>query len=389
MSNIVEALDSAISLLHRFLVQTHWNGSALEGADSGVRFNSRIGRFVKSYLRFLPWLDKLIYFQAQGYWIKVNWMLATAGLLDCRQIAERCSDFVLAQQTDDGYWEYPNPEWKGRIATVEGCYAAIGLLTTYRHTLDSLLVNSAARWYNFACHHIGFQETGDLLAINYFYGRTGPKVPNNSTLALKTFATLFEVTGEHHYLVHCRAMVRWLKSVQLASGELPYSVAAVRARDHFLCFQYNAFELLDLIEYYQVTKDNEVLPIVWKLTDYIATGVTCTGAARFDCHHRMPEVLYYAAAVSAALNEASALGIGDYADLADRGYRWVLSHQLDNGNFAFFSQRNYLVLTDRRSYPRNLAMVLYHLLLWKKRIDAQKGGREAVYSAGAEKTCAY
>jgi hypothetical protein len=29
----------------------------------------------------------------------------------------------------------------------------------------------------------------------------------------------------------------------------------------------------------------------------------------------------------------------------------------------FFSRRNYGVLADRRSYPRNVAMILHHLLL--------------------------
>lgn len=56
--------------LFRYLVARHWNGRLLTGPDPGVRFNARIGRFAKSYLRFYPWSDDLAYMQAQGYWIE-------------------------------------------------------------------------------------------------------------------------------------------------------------------------------------------------------------------------------------------------------------------------------------------------------------------------------
>ena len=42
-------LDPAI-LLHRYLVTNHWIGHTLIGPDSGIRFNYRIGRFIKSAL---------------------------------------------------------------------------------------------------------------------------------------------------------------------------------------------------------------------------------------------------------------------------------------------------------------------------------------------------
>src|SRR6266851_474161 len=70
------ALGDAATRLHGYLATTHWNGRALEGPDSGVRFNWRVGRFVKSYLRSLPWSDKLVYLQGQGYWIFDNWLMA-------------------------------------------------------------------------------------------------------------------------------------------------------------------------------------------------------------------------------------------------------------------------------------------------------------------------
>jgi hypothetical protein len=64
---------------------------------------------------------------------------------------------------------------------------------------------------------------------------------------------------------------------------------------------------------------------------------------------------------AAAFRYSSALGIGDYQGLANRAYRYVLSRQRGNGSFPH-SHGDYRVLSDRRSYPRYLAMILYHLL---------------------------
>src|SRR5437870_2120178 len=163
-----EIMDAAVRL-HGYLLKRHWNGQALEGPDPGVRFNWRIGRFVKSYLDFLPWHDNLVYMQGQGYWILGNSLMAV--LLDdklYREIALDCSVNVLAAQQPEGYWEYPNPEWKGRIATVEGDFATLGLLECFRQTGREALLDGAKKWYRYLVDKIGFQGSGGLLAVNYF-----------------------------------------------------------------------------------------------------------------------------------------------------------------------------------------------------------------------------
>ena len=136
--------------------------------------------------------------------------------------------------------------------------------------------------------------------MNYFYQKHGAKVPNNSTLALKMFAHLFRATGNDKFLSPCPGMVNWLGRVQLQTGELPYSLEGPRARVHFLCYQYNAFELLDLLDYYRITADEHIVPIVKKLAGYLAGAVTPSGSVRFSCCRNRPEILYYAAAVAAA-----------------------------------------------------------------------------------------
>jgi hypothetical protein len=366
MLNSTDRLLDAATRLYGYLVKKHWNGKALAGPDSGIRINARIGRFIKSSLDFLDWSDDLIYFQAQGYWILNSWLMA--GLVKdarCRQIALACSKYVLAAQRPEGYWEYPNPEWKGRIATVEGCYGALGLLESYCRTKDESFLAGAKKWYSYLTNVVGFQGKGGLLAVNYFANVRGGMVPNNSTLALKTLAKLAEVTADEQYLGTCKGMVTWLSQVQLETGELPYSIGSLNkpGRLHFLCYQYNAFEFLDLAQYYRVTADKAIRPVLQKLANYLETGVSESGAARYDCRQQRPEVLYYAAAVAAALSQATELGLGDFSSLAERAYGWTLSHQRKDGGFEFFSRRNYGFLSDRRSYPRNLAMILYHLLL--------------------------
>jgi hypothetical protein len=133
-------------------------------------------------------------------------------------------------------------------------------------------------------------------------------------------------------------------------------------RIHFLCYQYNAFEFIDLVDYYDLTGDAEVLPILEPLAQYLAGGITSAGAGRYDCAHSTPEVLYYSLAIAQALSQATARGLGSYQDLVDRTYSNALIRQRVDGGFAFHSRANYGVLCDRRSYPRYLSMILNHLL---------------------------
>ena len=359
-------LRDTISRLHSYVLQTHWNGQAITGPDSGVRLQLRLGRFVKSYLDFLPWADNYVFLQAQGYWILANWLIAD--LLDnvqCRELALDCSRFVIATQRPEGYWEYPPiPSRKGKIATVEGHIATLGLLESYRRTRQEPLLDAAKKWHKFLIQNIGFQQNGNLLAINYWANSSANMVPNNTTLTLWVLASLAEATNDDLYLAPCEAMVAFLRHVQTEGGELPYVVPAAKTkgRPHFLCFQYNAFEFLDLVHYYRITGDQAVWPILEKLAIFLSKGLSDSGAARYDCYHTRPEVPHFTAAVAAALDQATMLGLGNFGPFAEQAYRLVISQQRVAGG-EFFSRGNYGLLTDCRSYPRNLVMILYHLLL--------------------------
>jgi DUF1680 family protein len=308
--------------------------------------------------------------QAQGYWIFGNWQLFDlTGSEDAKSIARACSDAIVEMQQPEGYWEYPNPEWKGRIATVEGCFAALGLLESYSRDKDRRYLDAARRWFDYLVTDIGFrrQENRRMWAVNYFAHRPGDGggVPNNSTLLLWLLARLYQSSGEARFLEPCNKMVAWLAHVQLPSGELPYALGTTAEKDktHFLCFQYNSFEFMDMVHYYRITGDAEIWPVIQKLALYLSAGLTDEGKARFDCLHPTPEVPYYTMAIARALSQATSLGLGDFQTLADRAMGQVLSIQRDDGGLKYHSRQNYGFLTDRRSYPRYLSMVLYHLLL--------------------------
>lgn len=357
-----QQLRGAISL-HRYLVARHWTGDALMGPDPGIRFNYRIGRFIKSYLRQVRWGDDYYYLQGQGYWTLGNWRLFDLlGEETYRDIAVRCSASMLAAQRADGAWNYPNPEWRGRVATVEGTWGSIGLLETYRRTGDASCLTGALRWHRFLIETIRFQRVGDTLAANYFAHGPGARVPANSSIVLRFLAELAEVTGKHAYLEPAGGLLRFFRSTQLASGEFPYAVegAVELRRVHFQCYQYNAFLCLDLIRYYELTRDTDSLALVPRLLGFLATGVAPDGHAFYACGNAHRTVTYHAAAVAAALSAGSALGITAY-DLADRAYAYVIGRQRQDGGFPY-SNGDYRLLSDQRSYPRYLAMILLHLL---------------------------
>lgn len=364
-----DAFARAAERLHAYLVTSHWRGGVLQGPDPGVRFNARYGRFLKSALPNLPWGDDLVYLQTQGYWILDNWLAARLlDLGDAADLAVRATDSVVELQTSGGFWPYPNPEWRGRIATVEGCFAAIGLLESYDTTGTPAYLDAALRWYEFLVNEIRFraQPEAGQLSVNYFAHERpeGGGVPNNATLVLWLLARLARSSGDDSYLRHAPPLLNWLASVQLGTGELPYLIGSAGQRDrvHFLCYQYNAFEFMDLAAYLELTGDSTVLAVLEPLAGYLRGGLGQNGAAAYDCERREPEVLYYASAVACALGTAARLGLTTPHPPVEAAWRNLLARQRRDGGMAYHSRKNYRFLRDRRSYPRYLSMILHHLL---------------------------
>ncbi len=352
-----EYLKAALQL-HEYTAARHWNGKALIGPDPVGKIHWRVTRFVRSYLPWLPGEDHYLYIQGQGYWIRANITLfELTGDRQYLELAKNCADTLVEIQPENGAWIHP-PIWgrRGFISTVEGVWGSLGLTAAYKKMGKQACLDSALKWFEFQIGSIGFQAVADGLAVNY-YSHSAYTVPNVTTMLLSLIAELYELTGDRKFLDYTERMIRFIACSQLESGELPY---VFPSRPHFMCYQYNSFQFLDLAFYYDLVRDARLLPVLNKLARYLSGGITERGSCKYDCFDDYPEVNYWAGALATALYKAYQLGLGEYEAISSKVYARVLSRQRSDGGFNF-SDKNYKFLHDSRSYPRYLAMILFHL----------------------------
>jgi hypothetical protein len=358
-----EELFSAAERLHAHLLRHHYSAGLLRGPDSGIRFNLRLWRFIKSALDFVPWMDDYVFIQTQGYWILANWMLhEKTGDPRFRQLALASTEATLELQQPEGYWQYPLPERKHLIATVEGDWGAIGLLASYARESREDFRACAVAWYDFLVTEIGFQSHSHGKAINYFQRPRG-MVSNNSVEVVWLCLRLWKATGGAKFLEHIEPLLEFLEGVRLPSGEIPYIVEGPheRGREHYLCFQYNAFQFLKLAWSQKLKPSVRSAALLRGLARFLEKGVTAGGASAADCFDTLPEVDYHTGVLAAALYEAARLGLLPSTELSDRCYSRLLARQRTDGSFGY-STGDYGFLSDRRSYPRAQTMTLFHLL---------------------------
>jgi len=351
-------LEAALKL-HQYVVNKHWDGKAIVGPDPVGKIHWRVTRFVRSYFPWLPGDDRYIYLQGQGYWIQGNLALGVvAGDASYLEVARQSADYVVQIQRPDGAWNYPNlRERRHLICSIEGLWASLGLLSAYRQWEHIPYLEAARKWYSFQINGIGFASYKDGLAPNFF-DRPGRMVPNAATLFLSFMAELSQSTGDDQYMEYVDAIVHFLQYAQMENGELEY---LFQLRPHFMCYQYNSFQFLDLAHFYEITGDERVRQVLSRMAVYLATGVAERGSSHYNCFKEVPEVNYWTAALAAALRKAHELELGDCLSLSERAYRYLLTRQRSDGGFDF-SEHTYGFLHDRRSYPRYLAMILCHLL---------------------------
>ncbi len=362
-----ELLDSA-KKLHNFIYLNFWDGLKIIGPDPGLKFDLRLFRFVKSYFPFLSQNSRYFFLQAQGYWIRANWdlfKLTSESLY--KDIAIACSNTVIEYQRPDGSWEYPLKEWKDYVSTVEGCWAALGLLRSYRESGDKKYLDAAIHWYSFVFEQIGFEPYLDSLAVNYFaFSPEKRKVPNNATLALWLFSELYDITGDKKFNTYIDKLVRFLEITQKTDGELVYEVG----KEHYLCYQYNSFEFVDLLNAYNLNKNVTLRQILVRLAEFISSGVTKKGSVKYSCNQELPEFILFSSAAGSALFSASKQGLGDYCKESCLVYGYILKNQRTDGSF-YFSRRDMMYyktpvswgfLTDKTRYPRQLCYLLQHIL---------------------------
>ncbi|MGH9406301.1 MAG: hypothetical protein ACRD3D_10760 [Terriglobia bacterium] len=360
-----EQLLDAAQRLYSALQHRHLRAGLLRGPDPGVRFNLRAWRFFKSPFSFLPWRDDYVFMQTQGYWALSNWMLhELTGEGRYRGAALACAEAVLGRESPEGTWRYPLPERRRLIATLELMWGAVVLLAAHAREPRPEFLDGAVHSCDFITGRIGFQPHDGGEAINYF-DRPRGKVPNNSVTAAWFFLRMQRASGDPRSLAHVPALVRFVECIQTPEGEIPYIVEGPfePARRHYLCFQYNAFQFLYMAWAERLAPGTWRRGTLERLAGFVRTGVRRNGACANDCSARNggPETDYYTAALGAALDEASRLGLAPDGDSSQRCYTRLVAHQRHDGSFGF-STGDYGILRDRRSYPRQQAMTLFHLL---------------------------
>ncbi|MGD8813299.1 MAG: hypothetical protein PVI78_02355 [Anaerolineales bacterium] len=345
--------------LHCYLINIHWDGHALRGSDPIGKINWRITRFVKSYIRWPAGKDRLVYQQGLAYWAIANsYLYEMTNEAKCLDLMGRSADFALDQQLDNGTWKHP-PIWGRRdfISTVETTWACLGLAHAYQVLKDQAYLEAARKGLDAIIEIIGLREVGQGKAVNY-YAHSNVLVPNVTTMVLRLMGILQLITGDESHLTEAPAMIAFLKTAQMGNGELQYIYFR---KPHFQSYQYNAYQFMDLASYYRTTGDETIRPLLAGIAKFLVTGQQENGACRFGNNQERPEVTYFTAALANALMEADALALGDYASQAELSYRHLLTRQGSKGEFPF-SRYNYGFLTDTQSYPRYLAMILYHIL---------------------------
>lgn len=361
-------LDSALRL-HRHLAAHHVHDGRLAGADQGVRWNIRVWRFWKSAFPALSPRERHFFLQGQGYWALANWTLFDlTGDSRFAHMAGAASEAALAAQRPDGAWDYPLRERRHLVATVEGDFGAITLLEAHRRGLGDRFLDGALRWHQVVETRIGYQEyrpgggPSRGRAVNYF-DRPRGLVPNNTCEWIWVLGRLATATGDPRFSAPVPGLLDFLEAVQRENGELPYEIGGIhdpRTREHYLCYQYNAFQCMKLAWFAAAHDDRRARAIAERLADYLVGGVLASGAVRASCDSVLPEVVYYADAVAMALDVVTRLGWRDHREVADRAFGFVRSRQRGDGGLPF-SRGDYHLLSDRGPYPRYLAMSLYHL----------------------------
>ncbi|MDC0527071.1 hypothetical protein OAO35_03900, partial [Euryarchaeota archaeon] len=302
----------------------------------------------------------------QGYWIINNWKFfeLTSRIEYARKSLET-SKKLASKQSVEGCWKitHGNKKWRGVVSTVDNTFAALGLLETYKVTKSEEFLKSAEAWANYLIQNVGFHKYDYGYSIKYFSGKPSPAVPNNNTLVLWFLAELSNVTRNIEYIRFNERIIDFLEKVQKETGELPYSVESseVVGKEHYICFQYNAFELIDLLNFYRISPVKKLDRIIIRLSKFLLQAFDEKGASKFDCSHSFPNIFYYTSKVISALLLSKKFGFIDNVPFINNSLNLLLSNQNIDGSFPY-STNEYMFFKDKRFYPKESNFILSALL---------------------------
>ena len=342
------SVPHALDRLTTYLERRYLEHGALSGPDPSGRINLRLGRFLP-----VPQRPK-VFLQSVGYWARLN------NLRGASDHVRASGDFLLERQRADG--AFPYTDGSGRVATFDGTWAAIGLLEAYWATRKAQYAEGSARWLEYLLRN-AIRPHGRGQYVQY-WSELDLVVPNVSAELLWLASEQAKVERSAALEELMPGLLRFLGDAQIGSGELPYRLANSIAprRQHYLCYQYNAFQFLAIARYAENTADAQSEPLLAGLEEFLVHGQAPSGGCRTSCHAAYPEVDYYTAALALALRRAERFAGARPRLVADALVSRLLTRQHRDGRFGY-SSGDYGIgwLRDGHGYPRPLAIIAYTL----------------------------
>jgi len=254
----------------------------------------------------VDWKDNYYYVQAQG-------------VLDSRQLA---TVFEHGRQQVSGYrlallgipFGSPAGRWSlalsesgmaGRIATAEEPGDRWGCLETYRQTRDRKFLTSVEKWHRFVVREIGFSGSRPGTCCELLLRQERAARFQQFGFSRAILGRSAEASGDDSYLRRCTGLFKFLRAVQEAAGEFPYTVGGVeggKVWPHFQCFQYKRiFYASILMRYFDLTGDRCRPGLLsedcWA---FCAKGRRKNGRSYFECGDRHRDVTYHTAVLAQA-----------------------------------------------------------------------------------------
>jgi hypothetical protein len=295
--------------------------------------------------------------QTQAYWIRANLriyeMLEEETFLT---LAIRTGNALVLRQKE-GWWKSNLIGLSNRLDVIHNTLIANSLFDLYELTGDKRYIESVLAYDDVLNKRIGFTYLDDGSAfVKYFSGGKKEFVCNANTLVLSFLGRLTKIGYSRKEVIE--PLLKALSNSMLENGELPYDA---RFTLHYQCTQYNAFELIDLIEYQYYSSDNDAEKLIDKIARWLASRVTSEGHVWYQCNKMFPLITYHHTATLAALSAArSHVHFNECVQKKISSLlKFCLERQMKNGLFEYGIFR--LSFHDRGAYLRPNCIILKNL----------------------------
>ncbi len=295
--------------------------------------------------------------QTQAYWIRANLrlyeMLEEETFLT---LAIRTGNALVLRQKE-GWWKSNLIGLSNRLDVIHNTLIANSLFDLYELTGDKRYMESVLTYDDVLNKRIGFTYLDDGSAfVRYFSGGKKEFVCNANTLVLSFLGRLTKVGYSRKEVI--KSLLKALSNSMLENGELPYDACFTL---HYQCTQYNAFELMDLIEYQYYSSGNDAEKLIDKIARWLASRVTPEGYVWYQCNKMFPLITYHHTATLAALSAAHThIHFNECLQKKNsRLLKFCLERQMRNGLFEYGYFRP--SFHDRGSYLRPNCIILKNL----------------------------